>query len=183
MRHLNSMVAIVRAGIVALGLVLATSPAAAQWTPVEEVPATDVFVVTSNHDTLAAGTRTLLYVSTDAGAHWQPSSPPGTGVPFIQSVLVRNGKLYAGTAQQGVFVSSDLGQSWSAFNQGLVGGFLDSQLDVSDLQVRGDSLYAATFGAGVYVRNLATAGTWHHFGEVFEPNQASNVRGLAVGGP
>jgi hypothetical protein len=81
-----------------------------------------------------------------------------------------------------VLRSGDLGQSWQPFNDGLTGGLLDSQLDVSELVTRGDSLYAATLGAGVYVRDLAAAGTWHHFGEEFEPNQASNVRSLAVNG-
>jgi len=42
-------------------------------------------------------------------------------------------------------------------------------------------VYAATAGAGIYVRNLS-AGTWHPFGAVFEPFQASNVNSLAVGG-
>jgi len=97
-------------------------------------------------------------------------------------MMVRNGRVFVGTAGLGVFVSANLGQTWQAFNEGLVGGFLNTQLDVSDLQVRGDSLYASTLGAGVYVRRLTGVNTWHHFGEEFEPNQASNVRGLAVGG-
>jgi hypothetical protein len=100
----------------------------------------------------------------------------------IDAVRIRNHRLYAGTFGQGVFISDNLGTTWQAFNQGLVGGILNSQLDVADLQVRGDSLYAATLGAGVYVRNLTGAGTWSHFGEEFEPNQASNVEALAVGG-
>jgi hypothetical protein len=80
-----------------------------------------------------------------------------------------------------VFVSDDLGTSWQAFNQGLVGGFLDTQLFLDDLVSRGDSLYAATSGAGVYVRNL-TGGTWQPFGAAFEPSQASNVNSITLGG-
>ena len=64
----------------------------------------------------------------------------------------------------------------------MVGGILDTQLDLTDLEVRGDSLYAATAGAGVYVRSFAPAGTWQHFGDAFEPNQASNLNDLALGG-
>ena len=33
----------------------------------------------------------------------------------------------------------------------------------------------------LYVRSFA-AGNWHHFGEVFEPNAASNTNGIAGGG-
>jgi hypothetical protein len=164
-----------------LALCLAASPAAAQWTRVDALPSGPVIAVRSLGDTIVAGTLTLVYVSTDAGASWHPSQPAATVAP-IQSMLVRNGTLYVGTAGLGVFTSGNLGQTWQSFNEGLVGGFENSQLDVSDLKSRGDSLYASTFGAGVYVRRLTGVDTWHHFGEEFEPNQASNVRGLAVGG-
>jgi hypothetical protein len=103
-------------------------------------------------------------------------------VTSIQAVWIRNGRLYAGTFGQGVFVSDDFGDTWLGFNQGLVGGLFNSQLFIADLLVRGDSLYAATSGAGVYVRNLAVAGTWSHFGNAFEPNQASNMNAIAAGG-
>ena len=167
--------------LTAIALCVAASPAAAQWTPVDAVPSGFVIAVRAFGDTIVAGTITHVYVSTDAGASWHPSQPTVVGVP-IQSMLVRNGTLYVGTAGLGVFVSANLGQTWQAFNDGLVGGFLNTQLDVSDLKLRGDSLYASTFGAGVYVRRLTGVDTWHHFGEEFEPNQSSNVRGLAVGG-
>jgi hypothetical protein len=103
-------------------------------------------------------------------------------VTAIQAVRIRNGRLYAGTFGQGVRVSDDLGTSWQDFNQGLVGGFEDSQLDVVDLQFRGDDLFAATAGAGVYSRKLSGPGGWQPFGGVFELNQAANVTALAVGG-
>ena len=170
------------AGSALLGLALTASPAAAQWAPVAGVPAEPVLTVRAFGDTIAAGTLSHAYVSTDAGTTWQPSASLPPKVSVVQSVLVRNGVLYAGTGNGGVLASHDLGQSWQPFNEGLVGGLFDTQLDVSDLVVRGDSLYAGTFGAGVYVRHLGAIDTWHHFGEEFEPNQASNIRGLAVGG-
>lgn len=163
-------------------LVLA-APASAQWSPVTGIPATGVFSVWANGDTIAAGADTTVYVSTTGGATWHRSAKPVAGVTSIQALWIRNGRLYAGTFGQGVHVSDDLGATWVPFNEGLVGGFLDSQLDLSDLQVRGDTLYAATEGAGVYVRNLAGAGAWQPSGvDVFEPNQAANVDGLALGG-
>jgi hypothetical protein len=167
--------------LAAITLLVAASPAAAQWTRVEDVPIGFVIAVRAFGDTIVAGTTSLAYLSTDAGASWHPSQPAQIGVP-VQSMLMRNGTLYLGTAGLGVYVSADLGQTWQTFNDGLVGGFENSQLDVSDLKVRGDSLYASTFGAGVYVRRLTGVDMWHHFGEVFEPNQASNLRGLALGG-
>lgn len=159
------------------------APAQAQWAPVPGIPAGPIFTVWANGDTIVAGADSVVFISLNAGATWARSAKPVAGVSSIQAVWVRNGRLYAGTFGQGVHVSDDLGRSWHPFNEGLVGGFLDSQLDVTDLQVRGDSLYAATAGAGVYLRNLASAGaTWRLFGTELEPNQASNVNAVTLGG-
>ena len=165
-----------------LGILAATSPAAAQWTPVLDLPATNVFALSAKGDTIVAGASVFVYVSIDGSATWRAPSQPAPAVSPIFAVRVQNGKLYAGTSGTGVFVSNDLGQTWLGFNQGLVGGFLNSQLDISSLEVRGDSLYAGTFGAGVYVRSLSGVSTWSHFGEEFEPNQMSNVNTVALGG-
>jgi hypothetical protein len=171
-----------RPTLAALIALCASTPAAAQWAQVADVPTTQLFSLWAGGDTLAAGADTAVYISTNAGGTWHATSKPVAGVTSIQAVRVRNGRLYAGTFGQGVQVSDDLGASWQAFNQGLVGGILDTQLDIVALEVRGDSLYAATAGAGVYVRGFAPAGTWQHFGDTFEPNQASNVNDLARGG-
>jgi photosystem II stability/assembly factor-like uncharacterized protein len=166
-------------GVVALSLFV-TAPAWAQWSRVLEVPVSDIFSVWANGDTIAAGADSAVYVSTNAGATWKRSAKPAAGVTMIKSVWVRNGRLYAGTFGQGVFVSNDLGTTWLGFSQGLVGGILNSQLFIEDLLVRRDSLYAATAGAGAWVRNLAVAGTWNHFGNAFEPNSASNMSAIGA---
>ena len=176
------MMATLRSCLALLAVLVVARPAAAQWTPVPDVPATDIFSVWANGDTLAAGADTAVYVSTDAGASWTRSAKVEAGVTSVEAVWVRNHRLYAGTYGQGVFVSDDLGATWLAFNQGLVGGIANSQLYIKELLVRGDSLYAATSGAGAWVRTLAGAGTWSHFGNAFEPNQASNMNDMAAGG-
>jgi len=169
--------------VFALAFLLAgASPAAAQWTQVAEVPTTSIFSVWVKGDTITAGADTVAYLSTDGGATWGRSSKVVAGVTSVERVRVHNGRLYAGTFGQGVFVSDDLGNTWQPFNQGLSGGIANSHLFISDLLVRGDSLFAATSGAGPYVRNLAAAGTWTHFGNAFEPNQASNMNDIAAGG-
>ena len=162
-------------------LALAT-PAAAQWSRVEEIPATNVFCIDIQQDTIVAGANTAVFVSIDGGSTWRRSAPLAPAVAVVQAVLLHDGALYAGTLGQGAFVSHDLGASWSAFNQGLTGGLFDSQLFVSSFAVFGDDLYAGTFGAGVYVRRLTGPGDWTHFGEVLEPEQASNVNTIAVNG-
>ena len=161
-----------------------TGTARAQWSRVDAVPSTQMFSIFSRADTIVAGADTSVSLSTDGGASWTTSRKVAAGVQAVTAVLFRNGRVFAGTFGQGVFVSDDRGATWQAFNQGLTGGFADSQLDLSGLVVLGDTVYAATEGAGVYARNLgAGGGGWFHFGEEFEPNQSSNVTALAIGGP
>ena len=169
-------------GIVAAGLLAGAWPASAQWTRVTDIPATQLFSLKTVGDTIAVGADTALFLSTNGGVSWLRSAKPAASVTSIQAVLIRNGRLYAGTFGQGVHVSDNRGATWQAYNQGLVGGFLDTQLFIVDLEVRGNELFAATAGAGVYVRSLTEPSTWQHFGEEFEPNQASNVNTLTLGG-
>jgi hypothetical protein len=171
----------VTARVIALILVAAASPAAAQWSRVLEVPASEIFSVWASGDTIAAGADSTVQVSTDGGVTWKGSVKVVEGVTSIEAVRVRNGRLFAGTRGQGVFVSDDLGDTWLAFNQGLVGGIFDTQLHIVDFLVHGDSLFVATSGAGVWGRDLR-GGTWSHFGETFEANAASNMNDIAAGG-
>jgi len=168
--------------VLLMSLALATSSFAGTFTRVAAVPATNVFSLTANGDTIVAGTDTCVFVSTDAGANWHASARVTATTPVVFAARMHHGTLYAGTANQGVFVSTDLGATWSAFNQGLVGGILNSQLAIADFAIRGDDLLVGTLGAGVYVRPLVPGGTWHPFGDAFEPNQASDVRSIALDG-
>ena len=166
----------------AFGSAALVASAAAQFARVVALPPSDVFSLRVTGDTIVAGTDTSVFISTNGGVAWRASARPSPEAKTIDAVLLRHHRLFAGTFGLGVFVSDDLGASWRPFNEGLVGGILDSQLDVSDLETRGDSLVASTEGAGVFVRNLAVTDTWHPFGNVFEPNQAANVNDLATDG-
>src|SRR5215831_2242321 len=160
----------------------ATSPAFAQSTRVTALPATDVFSLRVVGDTIAAGLDTTVFVSTNGGLTWRGSSRPSPDENSLGAVLVRNHRLFAGTFGSDVFESDDLGGTWHAFNEGLVGGSFDSQLNVSDLETRGDSLYVSTEGDGVFARRLSVTDTWHRFGDAFDQNQAANVLDLATDG-
>ena len=168
--------------LVLLLLTILAGPATdahAQWTRVDAIPNANIYSVFTNGDTIAVGSDGNAFLSVNGGATWIPSAPIVPDTIAVQDVVVRNGKLYAGTFGMGVFVSSDLGASWQGYSQGLVGGFLDSQLRVMDLCVRGDSLFAATGGSGAWMRNLIT-GNWSKYGAIFEPAQASNMSSIAA---
>ena len=166
----------------ALTLFASAAPATAQWSRVKEIPAANVFCVAVQREVIVAGAETAVFISTDGGTTWRRTAQLAPAVTSNQAVRQHDGRLFAGTFGQGVFVSDDLGTTWSAFNQGLTGGVLDSQLFISSFEVAGGSLFAGTFGAGVWVRSLLVPGGWSHFGEVFEPEQASNVNTIALGG-
>lgn len=155
------------------------SPASAQWSQVTQVPTANIYSVFAKGDTLAASSDSTVFVSTDAGATWIPSATVVAGATQVNSIRVDRGRLYAGTFGQGVFVSDDLGASWQSFNQGLAGGFADSQLRIKELVVRRDSIYAATEGSAAWIRNLRSGG-WSHYGNALEPAQASNMESLAA---
>lgn len=169
-----------RIAIILTAAPLLASPASAQWTRVDQVPAANIYSVWTKGDTIAAASDSTVFVSTDAGTTWTTTAKVAAGATMVEAVRVHKGLLYAGTFGHGVFVSGDMGASWQSFNQGLVGGFADSQLRIMDLLARGDTLYAATAGAGVWIRNLASAAGWSHYGSVLEPAQASSVNALAA---
>jgi hypothetical protein len=164
-----------------VAILAAAAPASAQWSQVPDLPTAFIFTVWANGDTIAASADSTVYLSTDAGTTWRHTEKPVTGVNSIQALYVHEGLLYAGTFGQGVHVSNDLGATWSPFNQGLVGGLFNSQLDVVDLEVRSDTLYAATSGAGVYARKLDAPSSWRPLGNEFEANQDPNLNSLALG--
>jgi len=175
----------VRSFVVALSITtvvaFAAVPASAQWTPVPDVPERILFSVWANGDTLIATADSVLYVSTNGGSSWKESQTVVTGSHAVSAARMQNGRIYAGTFGQGVFVSDDLGDTWVGFNQGLEGGFQDSQLKIADLVISGNKLHAATGGDGAWRRDLS-AGTWNSFGDIFEPNQAANMSSITVGG-
>jgi len=167
--------------VAAVVILVGASPAWAQWTRVTEVPITSIYSVWIKDNTILATADRVVHISTDGGANWKESADVADDTTVVTAARARNGRLYAGTFGQGVFISDDLGDSWQAFNQGLAGGVLNTQRFIADLVVRGDSLYAATSGDGPWARNLTT-GSWFHFSNIFEPNQASNMNSIDAGG-
>jgi hypothetical protein len=164
--------------LVALGLVARVTPAAAQWERVTDVPLTNCFSVWASGDTIVAGADSLVYVSVDGGDTFKASTKPGAGVRAVTFARMRGTRLFAGTYGQGVFVSDNLGSTWSSFNQGLTG----LAVFIDDMAFSSTTVYAATAGDGVWSRNLSPPGNWGRFGDVFEPNQASNVAAITLGG-
>ncbi|QDV05592.1 Ycf48-like protein [Planctomycetes bacterium Poly30] len=159
-----------------------------EWTQINDMIA-DPFAVGGAY---LAGTRYKLddfkpyvYHTTDFGATWQDLS---AGIPedhftrAIEADPERRGLLFAGT-ERGLYVSMNGGEEWSAFQQGL------PIVPVTDLQIAGSDLVAATQGRGYWIlddiASLRQLSLDAHFGNsvLYAPDdvtRASYDRGVAI---
>lgn len=158
------------------------APARADWAPVPAIPAADVYSFFARGDTLLAGAGTLVWTSTDGGGSWSAGSAPAPTVQSVDALWFRDGRIWAGSFANGVFTSDDLGVTWAQRNDGLTGGLFGSHLYVDDFEQRGDSLFACTAGAGVYVTRLSGPVQWTRFGDAFQTWVSENVVELGAHG-
>lgn len=166
--------------LLAAAFVLLAAPAArAQWTRETGVKSDILYGVFARGDTVLAAGDTAVWVSTNRGGTWTASAPVGVVPASLNCAWFRDGRLWAGTTGQGVFSSDDLGASWQWRGDGLAGGLFDSHNTILGFTDRGDNLYAATGGAGVFVRPLRTAGPWQPTGTQLVDYQAGSVEGIA----
>jgi len=131
----------------------------ADWSSVtgfDGLEVTDLFV---SRDTLYVATPGAVHIHPAGSAAWSPTAPLGEGIEISQVIKV-GGRLFAGTYGHGVYESVNNGQTWQPRSAGLSG--LGS-LAIMAFAVRGDSLYAGTGGAAVWVFNLNGGGAWQTF--------------------
>src|SRR4051812_18486354 len=81
-------------------------------------------VAVASDDTVFVGVPGALLSSTDGGQSWSTSVLP-TPSPFITTIAVspdypQDGMALAGSMEDGVFVSDDYGNTWNAWNFGLL---------------------------------------------------------------
>ena len=99
---------------------------------------------TALYAALYEGTNiSVVYKSSDGGARWTAVTV-FTNQP-VNTLLSIGTNLYAGTFQDGVFLSTDRGTSWTDMNNGLEG----TAKNVNELYFDGTALYAGTNGTGL----------------------------------
>ncbi len=107
----------------------------------------DIVIDRTNSGRLLAASEDGIYLSTNAGRNWKRIGLDGKGVRTIVQHPVRPALFFAGTEDDGFFVSSDQGVTWKPENRGL------TQLTVytiaCDLSSSG-VMYLGTHGGGVY---------------------------------
>lgn len=140
----------------------------AQWVKVESLRVSDVPSLIVRNNILYAGTDSAVYISTTGGNDWTRSATVPGSPWFIDALTVFEGKIVAGTGGDGVFISSNNGESWNALSAGLSGA--GSHYITSFAEWNG-ALYAGTGGAGVF---RLQGNTWVPFGNL-PANLAGNV--------
>jgi hypothetical protein len=168
--------------LVAVLLLAIVAPRSSQcltWTRVTELPATDIETVELHGTTLYAAGADTVFFGQSLGTVWIPSNPVGTGGAPILATQPAGGFLWAGTFGQGVLRGSEDGSSWSSFNNGLTG--LGANHVVA-FEVRDDTLFAGTEGAGVFVLDLATSTQWTPFDNGLDVFTAGSVSSIILNG-
>ena len=92
-----------------------------------------------------------IYMSTDEGATWKIF---GNNIGFVLSLTVSGSNIFAGTAYNGVYVSSFNGSEWTAANTGI------ENMKVTCLAVYGNYIFAGTEGNGIY-RSFDNGKNWY----------------------
>jgi len=117
-------------------------------------------------DTLYIASDTGLWVSRDRGDSWELLDG-GLGQPGVRSLelspdFTSDRTIFAGTVEQGVFISTDAGLSWAPANNGLVldGAGIDIEgLGVSPGWSHDRTLFVSTRPFGVY-RSIDGGQSW-----------------------
>jgi len=95
-----------------------------------------------------------LFVSTDRGHTWKPSS---TGFPAdgtVNDFAVLGKLVFAAPENHGMFLSKDAGRTWGPANEGFEP---DEKIDA--VEAAGESVFAGTHRRGVFV-SKAAGNTW-----------------------
>ena len=147
---------------VLLLMLIGISSLKAQWLTIDQIPSTNfVYSLYATDEKLYAGTDSVLYHIAKYNGDWEASELPSDLVSSINAIVEFKGKLIVGTMNDRIFVSYDSAKTWANESEGITG--LGS-VQISDLIVRGDSIYASTMGATVFVANLNnTPLTWKAF--------------------
>lgn len=112
---------------------------------------TPVYALFAAGDTVYAAAADRVFRSTDNGATWDTSGLVHQMENEVTDLFVDGATMYATTVINGVYLSADGGASWQTHHAGLTGL---GAMQTSMMARRGDSLYLATLGAGVFVKPL-----------------------------
>ena len=86
-------------------------------------------------------TSTGIFLSTDSGANWTLTGLP---VVTVTTFTLNESNIFAGTSNEGVFITSNNGAIWNQINNGLTNS------NINALTYSGSNVYAGTSGSGLF---------------------------------
>ncbi len=111
--------------------------------------------IPDTHNILAA-TENGAYASYDGGKRWNQSGLEGIGIRVLARHPREYETIWAGTEDDGIFISTDNGRTWKQRNEGLVHPTVYAiALDPMNTNV----VYLGTHGGGVY-KSIDGGNTW-----------------------
>lgn len=116
-------------------------------------------IITNKNDVFIA-TTTGIYQLTDSCRTWTPLNN-GMGEINTFHLVISNNIMYAGTMDQGVFISKDYGKNWTAANTGIPATPADPKKypSVYSLAAEGNKVAVVLIGAGIFI-STDNASTW-----------------------
>jgi|GEM_PF-4813621 len=132
------------------GSLMVTTSGGDSWNPVSAgLNQTTIYNISFCNTAIYVGCWEGLFRSTDRCGSWSEVSFNLPDPVHVYSFLQKDGILYAGTLREGVLVSDDNGNTWTARNNGLIIN------PVRALVTRGNRIFAATYNGGVYASDDA----------------------------
>lgn len=144
----------------------------AQWQQISFFNNGGIYSFAFRDSNVFVGANYGLFISNNNGITWTQS----LGLPYsnVTALAVKDTNIFAGTWDNGMFLSINNGQSWSAIDSGFA-----KDTGVSILAISGNSVFAGTGGKGVYMTNNNGV-TWSAINNGLPVR--SNIEGLAVNG-
>lgn len=142
-----------------LSLITITKIHGQSWTQVAEIDTAEVFSITEQNQKLFVVTPYDIYVGTEKGNNWSKTQSQPENNSYFYTIYSYQGNLYLGTYEDGIFRSTDSGESWQKINDGLS----QAALGIVEFAGRGDSLFVGTDNDGIYYLNLLQAASWEKF--------------------
>ncbi|MEJ5261317.1 MAG: T9SS type A sorting domain-containing protein [Ignavibacterium sp.] len=159
--------------ITSIFILIFQSNLVSQWIKVESIYSYNIYSALFYDNNILIGGDSL-YISRDKGVTWNKINPAAQVIETT-ALLKVNANIFLGTYGNGVFVSSDNGESWQSYNNGLNGYALFAK----KFAYSGDTLFYGTDGGGIYFSILGT-GMWHSYNENLPSNIAWTINDLVV---
>ncbi|MFN3873905.1 MAG: T9SS type A sorting domain-containing protein [Ignavibacterium sp.] len=154
-------------------LILSNSQILAQWSKIEAITSPFIFSALFDENNIFVGGDSL-YISRDSGKSWTATAPSGQTIE-ITALFKTDDIIFLGTYGSGIYISTNSGDSWQSFNNGLNSYALYAKKFV----VSGDTVFYGTDGGGVYYTKLGS-NLWISYNEGLLSNVAWTINDLTV---